>query len=106
MRLFLILLVLVCFDVNAQWKSYQLGVKGDTLNRVDQQNLKQGAWILHIESLRGEPGYEEEGVFRDGKKEGLWRGVSIFSFGEVFDFNSKYINRFFQSLTNSFWGTG
>ncbi|MDB5232562.1 MAG: hypothetical protein JWN76_3367 [Chitinophagaceae bacterium] len=77
MRLLFLLLVLVCFNANAQWKSYGLGVKGDTLNRIDQQNLKQGQWIVHLESMRGEPGYEEEGVFKDGKKEGLWRRYNL-----------------------------
>ncbi len=60
-----------------QWKSFALGVKGDTLNRVDQNNLKQGPWVTHVESLRGEPGYEEEGVYKDGKKEGAWRMYNL-----------------------------
>ncbi|HXL57136.1 MAG TPA: hypothetical protein VN958_12805 [Chitinophagaceae bacterium] len=60
-----------------QWKSFALGVKGDTLNRVDQNNLKQGPWVTHVESLRGEPGYEEEGVYKDGKKEGTWRMYNL-----------------------------
>jgi len=54
-----------------------IGVKGDTLNRVDQNNLKQGRWVTHVESLRGEPGYEEEGIYKDGKKEGVWRTYNL-----------------------------
>lgn len=77
MRLVLLALIFICTHLNAQLKSYQLGRKGDTLNRVDQHNVKQGPWIVHIESLRGEPGYEEEGLFRDGKKEGLWRRYNL-----------------------------
>jgi hypothetical protein len=29
--------------------------------------------VVHVESLRGEPGYEEEGVFENNRKEGEWR---------------------------------
>jgi hypothetical protein len=60
-----------------QAKNYIIGKKGDTLNRVDANNLKQGKWVTHVESLRGEPGYDEEGVYVDGKKEGLWRHYSL-----------------------------
>lgn len=41
------------------------------------QGLKQGKWVIHLETLRGEPGFEEEGLFVDGKKEGLWRRYSL-----------------------------
>src|SRR4051794_18952885 len=74
-------LVFICFifsiSSQAQWKSFIIGVKGDTLNRVDQNNLKQGPWATRVESLRGEPGYEEEGIYKDGKKEGLWRTYNL-----------------------------
>jgi hypothetical protein len=75
-------LVIVCliFSISSysqKWKSYIIGVKGDTLNRVDQNNLKQGRWSIRVEPLRGEPGYVEEGVYMDGKKEGLWRRYSL-----------------------------
>lgn len=33
--------------------------------------------MVRYESLRGEPGYEEEGIYVDGKKEGVWRKYSI-----------------------------
>ena len=74
-------LIFVCLIINlslhAQWKSFGIGVKGDTLNCVDQNNLKQGPWVTHVESLRGEPGYEEEGWYKDGKKEGTWRMYNL-----------------------------
>jgi antitoxin component YwqK of YwqJK toxin-antitoxin module len=54
-----------------------MGVKGDTLNRVDPNGLKQGRWVSHVDALRGEPGYEEEGVYKDDKKEGVWRRYSL-----------------------------
>ncbi len=68
------LLFLVFFiDGFSQYKDYQLSPKGDTLNAIDKNNLKQGKWIITVAELRGEPGYEEEGILKDGKKEGIWR---------------------------------
>jgi len=57
----------------AQCKTYIIGVKGDTLNCTDYAGMKQGKWVVKTPALRGEPGYEEEGVFKDNKKEGYWR---------------------------------
>jgi hypothetical protein len=54
-----------------------ISVKGDTLNCVDMQGKKQGPWVIRVESLRGEEGYEEEGFFEKDKKEGLWRRYSL-----------------------------
>lgn len=59
------------------WKSYQLSVNGDTLNCVDQAGLKQGRWVVHVDPLRGEAGYEEEGEYLDDKKEGPWRRYNL-----------------------------
>ncbi len=59
------------------WESFEISVNGDTLNRVDKKKLKQGPWVVRVESLRGEPGYEEEGYFRDDKKEGPWRKYTL-----------------------------
>ncbi|HVU95910.1 MAG TPA: hypothetical protein VHE34_11830 [Puia sp.] len=61
----------------SQWKSYILSPKGDTLNCVDQNDKKQGRWVIHVDELRGEPGYEEEGVFKNNRKEGLWRTYTL-----------------------------
>jgi hypothetical protein len=38
---------------------------------------KQGPWVVHIDDLRGERGYEEEGIFWNDKKEGTWRRFSL-----------------------------
>lgn len=57
----------------AQYKKFDLSPNGDTLNAIDQNNKKQGKWVIHVDPLRGERGYEEEGVFIDDKKEGSWR---------------------------------
>ncbi len=61
------------FKADAQYKTYKLSVKGDTINAVDNKGLKQGKWVIHVDPLRGESGYEEEGVFVNDKKEGAWR---------------------------------
>ena len=57
----------------SQWKSFVIGAKGDTLNCVDKQDRKQGRWVNHFDEVRGEPGFEEEGVYKDNRKEGNWR---------------------------------
>lgn len=75
MMKFIFILLLFC-SVNsvAQWKDYRLINDGkDTINRIDQKGIKHGEWVVHVESVRGEPGYEEEGVFENNRKEGEWR---------------------------------
>jgi antitoxin component YwqK of YwqJK toxin-antitoxin module len=60
-------------QANCQLKSYLLLDTGDTLNRVDNKGMKQGRWKIHINALRTEPAYDEEGIFKNDAKEGLWR---------------------------------
>ena len=74
MKFIFIFMLFICANSYAQWKDYKLINDGkDTINRIDQKGLKQGEWVVHVESLRGEPGYEEEGVFENNRKEGEWR---------------------------------
>ncbi|MBS1915825.1 MAG: hypothetical protein JST87_06080 [Bacteroidetes bacterium] len=73
MKIIFILFLLISVNGYSQWKNYIIGVNGDTLNCVDKKDLKQGKWLIHVDELRGEPGYEEEGVYKDGRKEGTWR---------------------------------
>lgn len=61
----------------AQYKDYKLNAKADTINATDRNGLKQGKWVVHVDELRGEPGYEEEGIFKDSKKEGYWRKYTL-----------------------------
>lgn len=61
----------------AQYKSFKLTAGGDTLNAIDNKNLKQGKWVIHVDEIRGEPGYEEEGIFKNDKKEGVWRVYNL-----------------------------
>ena len=66
-------MLLAGFTVTAQYKEFKISVKGDTINVIDKNNLKQGKWVSVVAELRGEPGYEEEGYFKDDKKTGPWR---------------------------------
>lgn len=77
MRLILFFLLLVSVASFGQYRSFKIGPKGDTLNRVDMQGKKQGPWVLHYDEIRGEPGFEEEGYFINNKKEGEWRKFSL-----------------------------
>lgn len=70
------------FLMNGEAQTFQLTDNGDTLNLTDKKGLKQGKWVNHIEELRGEPGYEEEGRYKDGKKEGIWR---------IYDLSNNFI---------------
>lgn len=73
MRWILSIVLLISLTGLGQYKDYKLNAKGDTLNRVDMQGKKQGPWVITVEPLRGEPGYEEEGYFENDRKEGEWR---------------------------------
>jgi hypothetical protein len=68
-----------CYTADAQYKTYKLSTNGDTLNVIDHKGLKQGKWILRADELRGEPGYEEEGIFVNDKREGVWRKYTLHS---------------------------
>lgn len=57
----------------AQYKEFKISAKGDTINVVNKNGVKQGKWVVRVPELRGEPGYDEEGIYRNGAKEGLWR---------------------------------
>jgi antitoxin component YwqK of YwqJK toxin-antitoxin module len=76
-----ILILVLFFNMQssfAQWKDYKLINDGkDTINRIDQKGIKHGEWVVQVESVRGEPGYEEEGVFENNRKEGEWRVFNL-----------------------------
>lgn len=77
LTLTVVALVLFWMSGEAQCKDYSIGVKGDTLNCTDVKGLKQGKWLNRYDEVRGEPGYEEEGEYRNGQKEGPWRVYSL-----------------------------
>lgn len=74
MRVLAFILFFISFKSFSQWKDYRLINDGkDTINRIDKDGKKQYEWVVRVESVRGEPGYEEEGIFINDKKEGEWR---------------------------------
>ena len=95
----------------AQYKTFEVSPRGDTLNAIDQNNKKQGKWVIHVDPLRGERGYEEEGIFNDDKKEGSWRkytttgdfiAVENYLHGDK-DGLSQYLTPFGQLLREENW---
>jgi hypothetical protein len=72
-----ILLFFITVNLSAQYKEFLLNEKGDTINAVSKDGLKEGKWVIKVAELRGEPGYEEEGIFVNGKKEGYWRRYNL-----------------------------
>jgi hypothetical protein len=77
MRYIFFLFLLISINGFAQCKTYKIGVRGDTLNCVDMKGLKQGRWVNEMPPLRGEKGFEEQGVYLDGKKEGKWQQFTL-----------------------------
>jgi hypothetical protein len=71
------LLFTALVSAGQKWESYELTDKGDTINRVDMKGVRQGMWLVKTGPLRGEPGFEEEGEYRNGIKEGVWRRYSL-----------------------------
>ncbi|WP_447642407.1 MULTISPECIES: hypothetical protein [Chitinophagaceae] len=45
-------------------------------NQTDNNGLKQGFWHISVPERYGEPAYQEEGIYKDGKKEGKWLHLS------------------------------
>ncbi|HMO62137.1 MAG TPA: hypothetical protein PKC39_07810 [Ferruginibacter sp.] len=69
----ILLLVFCTTRIQAQYKEYKLSPNGDTLNAIDLKGQKQGKWVNTVPEIRSEPGYEEEGYYKDDKKTGTWR---------------------------------
>ena len=69
----LLLLLPVMEQAKAQYKEFSLSPQGDTLNAIDKKGMKQGKWVNTVGEIRGEPGYDEEGTYKDDKKTGVWR---------------------------------
>jgi len=62
--------------------------------------MKQGKWVIRTDEVRGEPGLEEEGEFKNNRKEGTWRiyslqgdltGLEFYRWGNK-DGNCQYFN--------------
>ena len=77
MRYILFIILLISINGFSQCKTFKIGVKGDTLNCVDMKGMKQGRWVNELPPLRGEKGYEEQGVYINDKKEGQWQQFTL-----------------------------
>ena len=106
------LLVLANMPTTAQsWQKFSVTEEGDTLNRIDTKGLRQGPWLIRVEPLRGEPGYEEEGEFVDSKKQGLWKRftlmgdmIAVERYREGFkDGRQTYFTRIGEPLREESW---
>ncbi len=73
----------------AQYQSYKLGVRGDTINIVNKDGQKIGRWVEEVPERRGEPGYTEEGFYKKGLKDSIWRRYT--SQGDLLAFE-RYIS--------------
>jgi len=79
MRWLFLFIIASCFSLSAsaQCATYKLTSKGDTLNCTDAGGNKRGKWKIRVEPLRGNPGFEEEGMYADNRKEGIWRRYNL-----------------------------
>jgi antitoxin component YwqK of YwqJK toxin-antitoxin module len=69
----ILLLIITVNEALAQYKSYEISLKGDTINATDPNGNKVGKWVSKKYELNDDYAYEEEGVYVDGKKHGYWR---------------------------------
>ena len=74
---YVLIFVLISGQSYGQCKTFVIGTKGDTLNCTDHKGQKQGVWIERTPELRGNPGFDEEGSYKDGRREGVWRRFSL-----------------------------
>ena len=79
MKAFIIVIAcLISLQSFSQYKSFKLTDGADTLNRLDNNNQKQGRWKIHINASRSDPAYDEEGNFKNNLKEGIWRKYDMY----------------------------
>lgn len=69
--------LLAGYEARAEWKSYEI-YNGDTINRVDVNNKKQGWWVIFGKTARKARGFApeakvEEGEYSNSRKIGLWK---------------------------------
>jgi hypothetical protein len=76
-KLLVIALFMGLFLMKGFGQTFKLTEDGDTLNYTDAKKQKQGKWVIRVEPIRGNEGYEEEGIFKNDKKEGYWRQYNL-----------------------------
>jgi antitoxin component YwqK of YwqJK toxin-antitoxin module len=57
--------------------SFEVLDNGDTINKLDVKNRKQGRWIISHEAHYGEEGFHEVGSFVDNIKQGKWNTYTL-----------------------------
>jgi antitoxin component YwqK of YwqJK toxin-antitoxin module len=72
-KLLLTAATICMFLIKGFSQTYSLSENGDTLNLIDAKKQKQGKWVNTIPEQRGNEGFEEEGIYKNDKKEGYWR---------------------------------
>ena len=85
-------MLLFSTGASAQYKSFVKGVHGDSINKVDMNDKKQGKWVIRVAPLRGNPGYEEEGYFKDDLKHGPWKTYNLMG-DKIADENYRFGNK-------------
>jgi len=69
LRLIAFILMYMFFLFSGEAQNFEM-YKGDTINRRDANNLRQGEWVSFDQSRN----VEERGNFADNKKAGIWKG--------------------------------
>lgn len=49
----------------------------EAANKTDSKKRKQGPWVEQVPSIRGEPGYSWEGIYKNDRKEGVWKKYTV-----------------------------
>ena len=75
--LFSAVIIFISLAASTQYKSFKISEQGDTINRIDKKGFKQGKWVIHTDPLRGEEGWEEEGMYKNDQKEGIFRRYTL-----------------------------
>lgn len=57
--------------------SFEILDNGDTINKLDSKNRKQGKWIITHQARYGEDGFHEVGTFLDNIKQGKWNTYNL-----------------------------
>jgi hypothetical protein len=73
----LLMIFFFCQHSYSQCKTYKLDTNRDTINCTDFQDHKQGKWVIRVVDNHGEPGYQQEGAYKDDKKDGTWTTYNL-----------------------------
>lgn len=76
MKFLLLIFFVGCGFLSSHAQSFDI-LNGDTINRIDENNKRQGKWIIKADQAK-HSAYEnnaivEEGRFENSRKEGLWK---------------------------------